>query len=142
MAPVRSGLIAVIVVALAGCAIFMPIPGPTGSMGEPLPEAFAVSPTPEPINPKVVRAELGEAVAKEGMRLVGHTSLSHDGQPIRFDCSGLVKSLFSKFKIELPRSAQEQFKQGEKVDRDKLEAGDLVFFSDRKSTRLNSSHRT
>jgi cell wall-associated NlpC family hydrolase len=46
-----------------------------------------------------------------------------------FDCSGLIKSLFSKFNIELPRSSREQFKQGEKVDRDKLEAGDLVFFS-------------
>jgi len=45
------------------------------------------------------------------------------------DCSGLVKSLFSKFDIDLPRSSREQFKQGEKVDRDKLEAGDLVFFS-------------
>jgi peptidoglycan DL-endopeptidase LytE len=45
------------------------------------------------------------------------------------DCSGLVKRLFSKFNIELPRSSKEQFKQGEKVDRDKLEAGDLVFFS-------------
>jgi cell wall-associated NlpC family hydrolase len=46
-----------------------------------------------------------------------------------FDCSGLVKSLFSKFNIELPHSSREQFKQGEKVDRDKLEVGDLVFFS-------------
>ncbi len=46
-----------------------------------------------------------------------------------FDCSGLVKRLFSKFNIDLPRSSREQYKQGEKVDRDKLEAGDLVFFS-------------
>jgi peptidoglycan endopeptidase LytE len=46
-----------------------------------------------------------------------------------FDCSGLVKNLFSKFDIELPHSSREQFKQGEKIDRDKLEAGDLVFFS-------------
>jgi len=46
-----------------------------------------------------------------------------------FDCSGLVKSLFSKFNIDLPRSSREQFKQGKKIDRDKLEAGDLVFFS-------------
>ncbi len=45
------------------------------------------------------------------------------------DCSGLVKNLFSKFDIDLPRSSREQFKQGEKVDRDKLEVGDLVFFS-------------
>ena len=46
-----------------------------------------------------------------------------------FDCSGLVKNLFSKFDIDLPRSSSEQYKQGEKVDRDKLEIGDLVFFS-------------
>ena len=45
------------------------------------------------------------------------------------DCSGLVKTLFSKFDIELPRSSREQFKQGQKVDRDELEIGDLVFFS-------------
>jgi cell wall-associated NlpC family hydrolase len=45
------------------------------------------------------------------------------------DCSGLVKTVFSKFNIELPRSSREQYKQGEKIDPDKLEAGDLVFFS-------------
>jgi peptidoglycan DL-endopeptidase LytE len=45
------------------------------------------------------------------------------------DCSGLVKTLFSKFNIDLPRSSKEQFKQGQKVDRDELEIGDLVFFS-------------
>jgi cell wall-associated NlpC family hydrolase len=46
-----------------------------------------------------------------------------------FDCSGLVKSLFSQFNIDLPRSSREQYKQGEEVDRDNLKAGDLVFFS-------------
>jgi cell wall-associated NlpC family hydrolase len=46
-----------------------------------------------------------------------------------FDCSGLVKSVFSKFDIELPRTSREQFKQGEKVDRNNLKKGDLVFFS-------------
>jgi cell wall-associated NlpC family hydrolase len=46
-----------------------------------------------------------------------------------FDCSGLVKNLFSKFNIDLPRSSKEQYKQGEAVSRDDLEVGDLVFFS-------------
>jgi len=46
-----------------------------------------------------------------------------------FDCSGLVKNLFSKFTIDLPHSSREQFKCGENVDRDKLAEGDLVFFS-------------
>jgi peptidoglycan DL-endopeptidase LytE len=45
------------------------------------------------------------------------------------DCSGLVKTLFSKFDIELPRCSRDQYKQGEKIDRENLEVGDLVFFS-------------
>lgn len=46
-----------------------------------------------------------------------------------FDCSGLVQKVFSYFDIELPRSSGEQYKVGEKIDKDELEAGDLVFFS-------------
>lgn len=51
-----------------------------------------------------------------------------------FDCSGLVKCLFDKFNISLPRSSREQFKVGEKVDKNRLEVGDLVFFSSRGKT--------
>ncbi len=46
-----------------------------------------------------------------------------------FDCSGLVKTLFAKFDIELPHSSREQYRHGERVDRDKLQMGDLVFFA-------------
>jgi cell wall-associated NlpC family hydrolase len=46
-----------------------------------------------------------------------------------FDCSGLVKRLFEKFRIGLPRSSREQYKEGMKVEKDSLEVGDLVFFS-------------
>jgi cell wall-associated NlpC family hydrolase len=46
-----------------------------------------------------------------------------------FDCSGLVQQVFSYFEIDLPRSSKEQYKIGEKIDKDELEAGDLVFFS-------------
>ncbi len=45
------------------------------------------------------------------------------------DCSALVRNLFSKFNLNLPRSSREQFQQGEKIDQKDLEAGDLVFFS-------------
>jgi cell wall-associated NlpC family hydrolase len=47
------------------------------------------------------------------------------------DCSGLVKMLFAKLHIELPRSSREQIRSGEGVPMDKVEMGDLVFFSDR-----------
>jgi cell wall-associated NlpC family hydrolase len=73
-----------------------------------------------------LRLQLAEA----GFKMIGvRYRRSGESQKTGFDCSGLVKNLFSKFNIELPRSSREQYKQGEKIDRDKLEIGDLVFFS-------------
>jgi hypothetical protein len=80
----------------------------------------------DPADDKPMRVRLVEA----GFRWIGVRYRRQGGsEKSGFDCSGMVKSLFSKFHIELPRTSREQFKQGEKVDRDKLEAGDLVFFS-------------
>jgi cell wall-associated NlpC family hydrolase len=45
------------------------------------------------------------------------------------DCSGLVKMIFAKLRIELPRTSRDQIESGEKVSLDNLETGDLVFFS-------------
>lgn len=45
------------------------------------------------------------------------------------DCSGLVKVLFAKLNIELPRTSREQFHAGENVAVENLQAGDLLFFS-------------
>jgi cell wall-associated NlpC family hydrolase len=66
------------------------------------------------------------------------------GRPYRFgsegkafDCSGFVQTVFAKIGIELPRSAREQFSQGERVGRDELEPGDLVFFH---TYRRTASH--
>ncbi|MFN8628662.1 MAG: C40 family peptidase [Candidatus Binatia bacterium] len=57
------------------------------------------------------------------------------GRPYRFgadsgafDCSGFVRAVFADVGIELPRSANEQFARGDRVARDELEPGDLVFF--------------
>lgn len=47
------------------------------------------------------------------------------------DCSGLVKNLFDKLNIEVPRSSREQYKIGEQVAKAELAVGDLVFFSTR-----------
>jgi len=45
------------------------------------------------------------------------------------DCSGLVKVLFAKLHVELPRSSREQIQSGKEISLDQLETGDLVFFS-------------
>lgn len=45
------------------------------------------------------------------------------------DCSGLVKAIFSKFNIQLPRTSREQFHTGMDVSVENLQTGDLLFFS-------------
>jgi peptidoglycan endopeptidase LytE len=44
------------------------------------------------------------------------------------DCSGYVQMVFNLVGLDLPRSAREQFKVGQSVDRQDLSIGDLVFF--------------
>lgn len=46
------------------------------------------------------------------------------------DCSGFVKYVFqSSLKLTLPRTALEMSRVGEKIDREELKPGDLVFFN-------------
>lgn len=44
------------------------------------------------------------------------------------DCSGLTMTCYEKAGITLPRSAADQSQFGDKVARDELQVGDLVFF--------------
>jgi len=44
------------------------------------------------------------------------------------DCSGFVQKTFAFLNLDLPRSAREQFREGAKVAKADLSAGDLVFF--------------
>lgn len=64
-------------------------------------------------------------------------ALSYLGVPYRFagtnaekgfDCAGLVQQSFSEVGVNLPRVAADQYRNGMKVCRDDLKAGDLVFF--------------
>ncbi len=47
------------------------------------------------------------------------------------DCSGFVKKAFAFLDLELPHSARAQFREGIKVSKAELAAGDLVFFRSR-----------
>ncbi len=44
------------------------------------------------------------------------------------DCSAFVQNVFRDVDVDLPRSAREQFRVGEEVDRGDLQPGDLLFF--------------
>lgn len=49
--------------------------------------------------------------------------------PAGFDCSGFVRFMFGKvFNMELPRSSREMAAIGNKVSKQDLQPGDLVFF--------------
>ncbi|HMM20820.1 MAG TPA: C40 family peptidase [Selenomonadales bacterium] len=57
--------------------------------------------------------------------------------PKGFDCSGLVQYVFKQQGKALPRTADQQFRTGKKVDKKKLRPGDVVFFS---TTEKGASH--
>ena len=44
------------------------------------------------------------------------------------DCSAYVQKVYGLIGIDLPRSAREQFSEGNSVDKEELSIGDLVFF--------------
>jgi len=97
-------------------------------------EALMIAGASQPVNPLQLSESdtqsLRNRLVEAGFQWIGvRYKFSGLSQKSGVDCSGLVKCLFSKFNIDLPRSSREQFKQGERIDRDKLEAGDLVFFS-------------
>jgi cell wall-associated NlpC family hydrolase len=78
----------------------------------------------------------GAPATTSGYALSG-TALSLRGAPYRdggidpsgFDCSGFVRYVYEQHGVAMPRQVRDQFRIGKSVDRDRLEPGDLVFFS-------------
>lgn len=51
------------------------------------------------------------------------------------DCSGFTKILYKEvFNLEIPRTARQQYLVSEKIVKDSLESGDLIFFRTKKLT--------
>ena len=66
---------------------------------------------------------------------MARTALAYRGASYRFgsrsggfDCSGLMCAVCAKYGIFLPRASSAQYNVGTPVPKDKLQAGDLVFF--------------
>lgn len=81
------------------------------------------SPTPPAATPVDGYSVAGTAL---GLRGVPYRSGGTD--PSGFDCSGLVWYVFAQHGLALPRTVEDQYRIGRKVDPDALEPGDLVFF--------------
>ncbi|WP_241685838.1 C40 family peptidase [Luteimonas sp. YGD11-2] len=88
----------------------------------------------------LVRQE-SKAQPRGGVQVLLQRAMTLLGTPYRwggtspergFDCSGLVSYVFSTaLGIELPRVSRDMANSGQRVNRDQLDAGDLVFFSRR-----------
>ena len=77
--------------------------------------------------------ELSELGIKERLVLFAkkmlHLPYKFGGNGIgALDCSSYVQKVYSIIGINLPRSAREQFKIGDPVNKEELSVGDLVFF--------------
>ena len=60
--------------------------------------------------------------------------------PTHFDCSGFVGYVFRNFGFNLSRDSRSQYMQGERVDKNELKPGDLLFFSSRSSGKGRVGH--
>lgn len=71
---------------------------------------------------------MGQQVAQYSKKFLGVKYVWGGTTPKGFDCSGLVKYVYAKHGVSLERVAADQARQGTKVARKDLKAGDLVFF--------------
>ncbi len=74
------------------------------------------------------------AYAQMGKRYIwGSTDRSNGG----FDCSGLVNYAYRSNGVKLPRTSREMSTVGQRVSKDSMKPGDLIFFNTRRSSRIN-----
>lgn len=70
----------------------------------------------------------GGRLLAEARKFFGVPYLWGGVSPLGFDCSGFVQSLFAGFGMFLPRDTHQQIGVGQKVERDYVRTGDLLFF--------------
>ena len=117
----RFALVLAVSAALTGCALLAKEPVPIGER----PTAAARPPLAE-------RAQgdspVGQEIAALARQHVGAPYRWGGSSPSGFDCSGLVRYVYSQVGVSLPHNAAKQYRFGAPVAREELEPGDLVFF--------------
>jgi cell wall-associated NlpC family hydrolase len=102
-----------------------------GAVPRPLPFPGA---NPPPASPDDSRPDSTVSVPPAGLlatalALRGTPYLNGGSEPSRgFDCSGFVQWVFAQHGASLPRETRKQYDEGDGVDRDEVQPGDLVFF--------------
>ncbi len=108
----------------AGCAS-------SGAIPRPFPGAPVARPAPAP------PAVPGEVVVDTALGLLGVPYRNGGGSPDGFDCSGFTQYVFARHGVALPRETRDQYRVGDEIPDEAIEAGDLLFFS---TTSSGPSH--
>ena len=82
----------------------------------------------------------GDQVIENAKKYLGRPYRHGSMGPSSFDCSGFTSYIYKCLNIRLNRTSQDQYRQGISVNKDELEVGDLVFFSNTNSSRRGISH--
>ncbi len=70
---------------------------------------------------------------------LGDSYESAKAGPDHFDCSGFVYYVFKNNAIQIPRSSRTQAESGDKLKRDALKRGDILFFDTHDRKHINHS---
>jgi N-acetylmuramoyl-L-alanine amidase len=73
-------------------------------------------------------SDLRSKIVEYAKKYLGVKYVYGGSSPKGFDCSGFVQYVFKNFNIELARSSEDMGAGGEKISKDELRPGDLVFF--------------
>ena len=73
-----------------------------------------------------------ETLSKEAKKHVGVPYKWAGVSPKGFDCSGFTSYVFLTQNVTLPRRAADQYKEGTRVRKNNVQAGDLIFFNNGK----------
>jgi cell wall-associated NlpC family hydrolase len=71
---------------------------------------------------------VGSEIVLRAISLLGAPYQWGGSGPKAFDCSGLVHFIYNELGIEVPRTAEAQYKAATRIDIDEIEPGDLLFF--------------
>jgi cell wall-associated NlpC family hydrolase len=122
---VRPGRLAILAIALLAALTVAP-PAASAASSSPAPMAHAASPT---------SAQIGYAARMRSYHIVA-AARSQRGKPYRFgargpsafDCSGLTGYAYRTVRINLPRTADAQFRVARPIAKAAARPGDLVFW--------------
>ena len=99
---------------------------------------YIVEPTAYAADFRKGNVRLREEIVRTAERYVG-VPYRWGGESPRtgFDCSGLTMVVYRLNGLDLPRSSRQQWKVGTRINRKRLQKGDLVFFATRGGTRVS-----